>query len=67
MTTSYQDYTLADDAETFVRTDEHGRERELCECVYEVTGHMEGDGECPYGPYATTPHPDGAPRYQEED
>lgn len=34
-----------------------------CECVYEASGHREGDGECPYGPDTTTAHPDGVTRY----
>ena len=37
-------------------------ERALCECVYEKRGHLEGEGECPYGPGATVPHPDGVVR-----
>ena len=33
-----------------------------CECIYEVSGHFEGQGECPYGPDATYMHPDGVLR-----
>ena len=36
--------------------------RKACECVYERRGHREGEGDCPYGPYATRPHPDGIQR-----
>ena len=39
--------------------------QEECTCIYEVKGHREGEGECPYGPDATTPHPDGVTRYIE--
>ena len=48
---------------TLDREDEAGNTRPLCECIYEYHGHMEGEGQCPYGPLATASHPDGVLRW----
>ena len=36
--------------------------RKKCNCIYERKGHLEGQGDCPYGPHAKKLHPDGVIR-----
>jgi len=61
-----ENLTLSVNEESEVLIDEAGNEHVACRCIHEASqvdgSHIEGHGDCPYGPNATVAHPDGVIR-----